>query len=377
MRELNFRSLAKITVILIFFTLLVYILVVGKSILVPLTISFFIAFLLIPFNHLLERIKFPRALAAITSIVVAILVLSGVLTLMGSQVKRFTDDMDQITEKLAGLKSKLPEWAASSVQGYSVEKFFNMAQDHMGTIFNSLSSFFGSFTVIFIVPIYIALILIYRDHLKEFIYRLFRKRTDGVKTDSSKNPDGVKALIRKIRKVIQKYITGVFYVMCILFVLYSVALLSLGIEHAFLFAAIAAALNIIPFIGPFLGSALPILFAFLTKDSLFYPLAVLGSFILVQAIEGNFLTPKIVGNNVSLNALVTLISLIVGASIWGFVGMILFIPIMAIVREICQAVDGLEPYAYLLGNPDDGPKRANIFTLLYRKVKAKVTSDSD
>lgn len=376
MKDLSFRTLKKMTIVLIFLSLCVYILIVGKSILVPLTIAFFIAFLLIPLNNLLERIRFPRPLAAISSIVIFILGLMGVLTLMGSQVTRFADDMDQITKKLQQLSEKLPPWMVNYADGYSLEKLFSMAQSHMGTIFNSLAGFFGSFSVIIIIPIYIALILIYRDHLTEFIYRIF-KVDSTVHHTSSAEGDGVRKLIPSIRKVIQKYITGVFYVMCILFCLYSVALFSLGIEHAMLFAAIAAVLNIIPFVGPFIGSALPILFAFITKDSLFYPLAVLGSFILVQAVEGNFLTPKIVGNNVSLNPLVTLVALVTGASIWGLVGMILFIPMIAILREIFMAVDGLGPYAFLLSNPEETTKRPNIFTHLYHKLKDKFSSDKD
>lgn len=376
MKDLNFQSLYKMTVALIFATLFIFTLVVGKSVLVPLTIAFFIAFLLIPLNILLERIHFPRPLAAITSILVFIIGLAGAVTLLGSQVKRFTDDLDQISQKIGDLKSRLPDSVLSYFNDYSSEKIMSMAQEHMGTIFSSLSGFFGSFTVIIIIPIYIALILIYRDHLKAFLFRLFRQKNDSDLKEGIVKPKGIKELVPKIRKVIQKYLTGVFYVMCILFVLYSIALFSLGIEHVFLFAAIAAFLNIIPFIGPFIGSTLPVLFAFLTKDSLFYPVAVLGCFVLIQAVEGNFLTPKIVGNNVSLNPMVTLVTLIVGASIWGLVGMILFIPLVAILREIFQAVDGLEPYAYLLGNPEEGPQRSNFVTLLYRKIKKKLQSSS-
>lgn len=378
MKELSFHTLYKITVVLVFSTLFIFILIVGKGVLVPLTVAFFTAFLLIPLNNLLERIRFPRPLAAITSVLVFIIGLSGALALLASQVKRFTDDMDQISEKIGELKSRLPDSILSYVQGYSSENIIGMAQSHMGAIFTSVSGFFGSFTVIILIPIYIALVLIYRDHIKEFLFRLFRQKSENDSKEIKINPrGGIKELVPKIRKVIQKYLTGVFYVMCILFVLNSIALVSLGIEHAFLFAAIAAFLNIIPFIGPFIGSLLPMTFALLTKDSLFYPIAILCCFVVIQALEGNFLTPKIVGTNVSLNPLITLITLIVGASVWGLVGMILFIPLVAILREIFQSVDKLEPYAYLLGNPDDGPKRANFATYLYHRIKRKLQSSSN
>jgi predicted PurR-regulated permease PerM len=154
--------------------------------------------------------------------------------------------------------------------------------------------------------------------------------------------------------------------------LYSTALISLGVGHAILFAAFAAILNIIPFVGPFLGAAFPILFALLTKDSLFYPAAVLGSFIVIQSVEGNILTPKIVGNNVSLNPLVTLVTLFIGASIWGVVGMILFIPMMAILKEIFCSIDGLEPYAYVLGTGEKNEDKPGWIARTWTRIKDKI-----
>lgn len=344
--------------------------IVGQGIIVPLTIAFFIAFLLTPLCNLLERIHFPRALAAIVSILLTIIVLAGLLTLLGSQFQRFASDADEMVQKFSELKDKLPDFLMSRVDDLSVEKGIKFVQSHMGEIFTSLTGFLGSFSVVIIVPIYIALILIYRDHLKEFLFRVFDKQgSRGLMA----SPQGIRALVPKVRKVVQKYLTGVFYVMCILFVLYSIALTALGIKHAMLFAAIAASLNIIPFIGVFIGSALPILFAFVTKDSLFYPVAVLGCFVVIQAVEGNFLTPKIVGNNVSLNPFITLIALIIGGYIWGVVGMILFIPLVAILKEIFSTIDGLEPYSYLLGEPNTGDSEPNFFSRLYTKIKTKIT----
>lgn len=353
---------------MIFATLLVYIMIVAQSIIVPLTIAFFIAFLLIPLCTFLERIRFPRPLAAIVSLLATIIVIAGLLTLLGTQVTRFASDVDQIVEKFSELKEKMPDFLMSQFDDLSVDNVMEFVQSHMGQIATSVTGFLGGFSVVIIVPIYIVLILVFRDHLKEFLFRLFDRNESRTLMAP---PQGIRALVPRIRMVIQKYLTGVFYVMCILFVLNSIALFSLGIEHALLFAGIAAFLNIIPFVGPLIGSSLPILFAFITKDSLFYPVAVLGSFILIQSIEGNFLTPKIVGNNVSLNPFITLIALIIGGSIWGVVGMILFIPLVAILKEIFSAVDGLEPYSYLLGDPHTGDDKPNFVTKIVNKIKGE------
>jgi predicted PurR-regulated permease PerM len=159
----------------------------------------------------------------------------------------------------------------------------------------------------------------------------------------------VRNQIRDLRKVIQKYISGVFKVMIILAVLYTAVLFGLGIKHAIFFGVFAGILNIIPFLGPFLGAILPVIFAFLTKDSLWYPLGVIIAFQVIQLVEGNFLTPKIVGNNVNLNAFVTFLGLLIGGTIWGIAGMIIIIPTMAVLRQIFELTEETKPYAILLG----------------------------
>lgn len=170
-----------------------------------------------------------------------------------------------------------------------------------------------------------------------------------MKTFDHEDRPRVRKVISKIKVVTQSYFKGVLLVMIILAILNSIALLSLGIQHALLFAVFAAILNIIPFLGPIIGSIFPAVYALLTKDSLFYPSAVLASFYVIQLLESNLFTPGIVGKNVSMNPLMTIIALFIGNFIWGLEGMILFIPGMAILKVIFDEVEGLRPYGFLLG----------------------------
>ena len=124
----------------------------------------------------------------------------------------------------------------------------------------------------------------------------------------------------------------------------------MGLEHAFFFAVFAAILAIIPYIGIILGSLPAILYALLFTQSLLTPLAVIGVFTAVQFLEGNFITPNIVGSRVSINPFVALLALIIGGEVWGISGMIIFVPFVGILRCIFDEVEGLRPYGYLLGN---------------------------
>jgi predicted PurR-regulated permease PerM len=380
MKELNFQNLFRTTVVLVFGIALVYILIIAQKIIVPLIVAFFMAFLLMPLCKWLESKKFPTVLAAITSLLVAIVGLAGVVVLFGSQVKRFTKDFDQIAGRIAEIRESLPQQIQSRLADFKTEDVAQFFEENVGEIFQGLAGFVSSFTFVIIVPIYIVLILVYRRLFKTFLLRVFEgnENTDSSEQRAEENIENgdkrnMRELIPRIKQIVQKYIQGMFYVICILFVLNSIALISLGIEHALLFAAFAAVLNIIPFVGPMLGSLLPILFALLTKDSMFYPVAVLVAFVIIQTAESNLITPNIVGRNVSLNPLVSLLALFIGASIWGVVGMILFIPLIAILKEIFASIEGLEPYAYVLGVGDQEESEPNAVERWYRRVKEKLS----
>src|SRR5690606_17310314 len=106
----------------------------------------------------------------------------------------------------------------------------------------------------------------------------------------------------------------------------SLGLYIIGIEHAMLFGFFAAFLNIIPYIGTTIGGSLPVLYALLNYDELWRPIAVLIFYQLVQTVEGNFITPKIVGSKVSINPFIAIVVLIIGGFYWGIAGMVLSIP---------------------------------------------------
>jgi predicted PurR-regulated permease PerM len=91
----------------------------------------------------------------------------------------------------------------------------------------------------------------------------------------------------------------------------------------------------------------------LTKDSIWYAVGVAGAFTVVQFLEGNFITPNIVGSKVSVNPLAAIIALILGGMLWGPAGMILSIPFTAILKVILDNIEPLEPFGFLLGEPPE------------------------
>ncbi|RZS98519.1 AI-2E family transporter [Cecembia calidifontis] len=335
--------------VLLLIIVIIFILILGKSLLIPLFLAGFISALLIPLSNWLESKKFSRISSSLLALLSSLLGILGLLTFIAFQVASFSRDLDNVGEKLNKYLADAEHFLSEKLQietgigkGINQDYLISLLQDNSKSVADFIFGTLGSLTSFVLLIVFIFFFLLYRDHLTVFISHVFKHH----------EPENVKREIKNLRKVIQKYIIGVMKVMAILAVMNTAVLFGLGIKHAVFFGVFAGILNIIPFLGPFLGAILPTIFAFLTKDSLWYPLGVVISFQLIQLIESNFLTPKIVGSNVNLNAFVTFVGLMVGAAIWGIAGMIIIIPALAVLRQIFELSDATKPYAILLGEEE-------------------------
>lgn len=365
----------KITAILLGITLFIYGLVAAKLILIPLTFSAFIASLLTPYCDWMEHKKVNDIIAALIAVLSAIVVIAGIMIFFFSQLSGFAQDLPAIEAQIAEFINQVglifenyfgeqPDFGIDSSFGALV----NFIEESSPSLTSSLISAASNVTLFFMIPVFTFFLLIYRSFLREFFFRAFGSKDDGK----------VKKIIENLQKIAQHYLTGMFIVICILSVMNTLMLMAFGINHAIFFGVFAAVLNIIPFIGPLVGSILPILYALLMTDSLWIPAGVLFSFYIIQLIESNVLTPNIVGGQVSINPLVTLLALFTGGMVWGIAGMILFIPGMAILKRIFDEIEGLEPYGYLLGDVQTRKKtrQAKFINEQFDKIKDRLEHEA-
>jgi predicted PurR-regulated permease PerM len=343
----------KYTYILAALILTVYAMIMAKSILLPLLFALFFSILLSPVAGFLERYKVPRFLSSFAAILVGLAVLVAIGFFFYNQMSAFARDADMFAERLEELLTSMEGFLATwfAIEGEInldrvVSAIFDWVQENTASLTRGLTGAATTITSIFLVPVYMYLMLLFRDILKNFALRAF-----GGGDDQSTLK--VHNIILKVKTLVQKYITGLLMVIAILAVLNSIMLMVIGVDHAIFFGVFAAMLNVIPFIGPIMGSILPILYSLITMDSLIYPIIILLGFYIIQLFESNLFTPTIVGSQVSMNALATLLLIFVGAQIWGLAGMILFIPLGAILKVICDEVDSLNHFGYLLGRPSD------------------------
>ena len=370
--DLKLPAYLKLVIILAGIVLIVIIMREAKLVLVPLLISGLLAILISPFTSWQERKGVPSILAVSLSLIALLAFLTGLIYFFYNQIIGFSRDLGAIENRVGELIETLNVFIADNFEGsvpIAIDNIKNTIFQHiyenMDTLTQGIIATAGTLTMVFIMPVYIFLFLYFRKFLSEFLKRAFPDH----------HRETVIRVMDKVEGVVQNYIVGMFFVICILAVLNSIALYSLGIKYAVLFAVFAAFLNVIPFLGPFIGATLPILFALLTKESLWYPFGVFLAFYVIQLMESNIFTPKIVGGKVSMNPLMTIIALFVGNFIWGLAGMVLFIPGIAVLKVIFDEIPGMEPYGFLLGSirgdSDDGPKKRDgkLVSEIRRRMK--------
>jgi putative heme transporter len=354
--------IAKFAFALIAVTILVYWLVVLQDILVPLFVSIILSMSVFPVANWLENRGLSRVWSVTITLILFSIIAGIIIWLASTQIGSFAEMLPQLQKRFLDLANKLQLWAennlhiAKQAQIAKLKQYGSGMLSSGGTVFTTaLATTSNVLGNMLLIPIYMFFLLYYRDFFKMFFYKLFEN------VSRSK----IDVVLSKIYAAVHSYLTGLVTVTLIVGTLNTIGLLVLGIDYAVFFGFLAAALLIIPFIGILIGSILPIIVALITKDSPMYAVGVAGVFTFVQFLEGNFITPQIVGSKISINGLVAIIALLLGAALWGISGMALSLPTIAILKVIFDHVEALKPYGYLMGEPDHD----RLLELKKRKMK--------
>lgn len=337
----------KVPAILLGLVLIYVVLSYGKFILMPLAFAGFFSMLLEPIGKQFEKLKIGRAGSIIASMLLVFVVLAGIFSLLSIQFVQFAERIPEAGIKLQALAGDLRHFFEGTF-GIAPEQQIDYLQQGLANLIDKSGEYISTalgattsvFTTLTLLPLFIFFMMYYKKMYRTFLYKALKRENTGA----------INTVVEGVQSVTQNYIVGMISVIGILAVLNAIGLWIVGLENALFFAVFAAILAIIPYIGIILGSLPAILFALLFTESLFTPLAVIGVFAVVQFLEGNFITPNIIGSRVSINPFMALLALIIGGQVWGISGMILFVPVLGILRCIFMEVEELRPYGYLLGN---------------------------
>lgn len=357
--KLAFTLLSLISIIAIFYY--------GQDILIPLLLALLFAILLRPVVTFLNgKIKIPHVLAAIIAVLIFCLFFIGIFYFISVQVGDMANDWGKIKQNLNTHFNNLQELVHDNfnLSKREQQKFINDAtKDTMTTgkelVGITLLSFTDIFMNLILIPIYTFLFLLYRNHFIKFLCKLF----------SHEHHVKLREVLGQIKISVQSYILGLMIEMVVVSVLTSLGFMIIGLKYWILLGVITGVLNLIPYIGITIAGVLSIIASLTGSADLSIVAGIIVVNIVVQLIDNNLLVPMIVSSKVQINALVSIVGIIIGGAIGGFSGMFLAIPIIAILKVIFDRIAPLEPWGYLMG--DDLPK-----TYEWHRIKFPLYSDT-
>ena len=340
----------KLAMVLISLIALVYIAILGKSIMAPLIFGLLFSVMLLPVAGFLERrLRLPRSLAALFSVLFLVVSLAAILYLVGSQVSNLADDWPQFKQQVLGSFTDLQRWISSKFHvrikqqntyvTNATSKLLEAGGSVLGSAVVSVSSVLLSIVFILFDTFFL---LYYRRLIIRFLVAVFKQENAVIVYD----------ILAQVQSRIRQYILGLLLEMVIVASATCLALWILGINYAILLGLLTGLFNVIPYIGIITALLLSILVTFATAGAaklLLVIVVILG----IHLVDSNVLLPLIVGSKVRINAFITVLGVIIGGSIWGIDGTFLAIPVIAIAKIVFDRIDSLKPWGLLFGDEID------------------------
>jgi len=351
----------RLVLILAVLALLVWATIALRSVVTPFAVAFAVAYFLNPlvngFERLIEMglrrrphlaaVVHPRTIAvgALCAVVVAVVVLVVAIAVpagyhqvveTAGKVPGYVVTLHaRIQPAIETLRVRYPEQAA--LVEAELERFLKggeaerLVKEHGVFVLSRITKFardtvgnvvdvaIGAFNL-FIIPIFAVYLLYDMNHIREGGRQLVPPRFR----------DYVYSRARAVDRLLSAFVRGQISVCLMLGTFYAVALTLCGVPMGLVVGMIIGFFNLIPFMSTALGLPLAVALSLLDDQSLQLALAVTGVFIFGQFVEGNFITPRIVGKGLGLHAVVIMLAVLVGGSLFGFIGMLLAVPATAV-----------------------------------------------
>lgn len=343
---MNALSLTRTVHLLLLLFLIFAGLYYARPFLVPLTFAALFAMLLLPLSLWMEERGLHRILTVLLSLLVLVAFFAGIVWLVWWQVSDLAKDAQQIEHNLTRRIEDLRTYLSQSL-GISRKQQDEIIRQQQssgggklsGLVAQFLSGLGGFLTNVLLVVVYTFLFIYFRDHIKKFILMLVPKGEQGK----------AEATIHRCRMVAQKYIIGLMLMILSLWVMYGIGFSLVGVKNAIFFAILCGLLEIVPFIGNLTGNLITVLMSVAQGGDLSMIIGIVVTYGTVQFLQTYLLEPLVVGAEVNIHPLFTIIGIVIGELLWGISGMVLAIPLMGIAKIVCDNVESLKPYGYLIG----------------------------
>jgi predicted PurR-regulated permease PerM len=322
----------------------------ASSVVITLICSIGIAFVLDPGVKLLERLRVPRWLASLFMVLLTLAIIYVLIYLVYDRIVAFMDDLPRLAARLRQIVAHiqvttksiqqsttgiLPSGADATVPAVRVQQESPWVQFAL----RGMGSLYAFAVTVMFIPFLVFFMLTSKDHIWAATLNLF----------SLERRQQAEDVLRGISRMVREYVLGNILVALISAALITPAFSIIELRYALLMGPLAAFLSLIPYIGVALGMLPPMLIALVQYDRMEPFLTIALTVVIVHFLAINFLTPKLVGSRVKLNALTVTIAMMFWGWLWGGIGLVLAVPITAALKAVCDNVHVLKPYGAWMG----------------------------
>ena len=348
--------------------LLLFLMIAGlyyaRVFLIPLSIAGILATLFLPFCQWMEKKKIPKGLSPGICLLVLLLIISAIGALLTWQITDLTKDFSLLTQRAEGIGDNIQKYIFNTF-GITAKKQLQLLRNEQLSITGTMQVVAGSVasmaTDFILVMAYIFLLLYFRSHIRSFILKLVPQ---SQQTEMNK-------MLTGITVVSQQYLLGLAKMIACLWIMYGIGFSLIGVKNALFFAILCGLLEIIPFIGNLTGTSLTVLVSVVQGAGMPMVLSIVVTYLIVQFIQEWILSPIIVGTQVKINAFTTIIAMVLGELVWGVAGIFLAIPLIAMFKIVCDHIESLKPYGFLIGEIETPKKAPGFITRTIKRISGK------
>ena len=336
----------------------------AREFLIPLCIGGILATLFLPFCNWIEKKKIPKGVAVLLSLLGMLSIIVMLISLVGYQVSELVADAEILKEKAIASGTRIQKYIFDtlSISVKEQDKIIKNEQPSYANIMQAMLGSMASFvTSIILILVYFVFLLFYRNHIKSFLVQLAAKSQQ----------DEMSEVIQSVAAVSQQYLIGLSKMIFLLWIMYGIGFSVLGVKNAIFFAILCGILEIVPFVGNITGTTLTVLVAAINGANAEVLIGIVIVYGIVQFVQGWILEPLVVGAQVQINSLFTILALVLGELLWGIPGIILAIPLTAMFKIICDHIEPMKPYGFLIGEIVTPKKKIKIIEKIKTIIKPK------
>jgi predicted PurR-regulated permease PerM len=321
---------------------------VAQEVLIPLTLALLLSLLLSPVVTLLQRGRLPRAVGSILVLVVLVAALAGAVTLLSQPARDWVAKAPATIQTIQQRFRSFREPIRKAEE--ATKKLENLTQSaNQPTVVSTEPSLLTSMAtgtprVLASIAAVLLLVYFFLSSGNGFLRRMV-EIAPGL-TEKKR----VVSIARDVQDEMSRYLLMVTLINLAVGAVTAVTMTLLGVPNPLLWGAVAGVLNFAPYIGPAMTGIGLLVVGFTTFDTLGRVVAVPGAFFAIAFVEGQLITPIIIGRRLALDPTVVFVWLLLWGWLWGIAGVLLAGPLLACFRIVCQHVDALKSAGVLIGD---------------------------